>query len=641
MKKKFCLTVLLIAAMCLSAAGAAFAEIVEYPDAALQIFVNPLEGGAATGVLAPKGTGGEGTEDDPFKKTGSLSGNVVNLNSDSEESVYFVLGGGNYVDQAAVNNNTVNVRDGSKIRAIFGGGGQGNATGNVVNVSGGNHSEAMITGGGSLSGNAVSNTVNISGGLISEVEIAGGGSDSNSGNSTGNTINISGGEMSFVFIEGGGSNGNSTRNTVNITGGKISGSEWWISGGGSGYDSADNTVNITGGELIISSSTPGTGIAGGGSDRNTTRNTVNIGGDAVISSANIHGGFSFSGSTTYNTINISGNPTFLDEAKEISPPALFGGYGDWITGNTLNLYTSEFRGVSVSDATVLLPAAKLSNFANLNFHLSPRTTNGVNVLGVGENVNLSGVTVKVGIDGSLPNLAVGDSINLLVSSGEIINYTPVANVQVGKYVFEIGMKESALAATVHSIATTEKYEGGGRLPAGDTKITFGTGFEIASNGAVTFYGSGGRGEVTLDEDGSVFDLPSGVIFNKTKGTLTLPAGGTAGAITINGTEIKNLPAGTVIAHTKAGSVSSGAQSGGATTTITTGASGASITYPAGSSKTNASNLPGNSRIRIFSDGSVEHRSRGDRDGGCSSGFGFAGLLFAFTAFAVNRGRKAK
>ncbi|AJB45710.1 hypothetical protein CR44_05670 [Campylobacter fetus subsp. testudinum] len=173
-------------------------------------------------------------------------------------------------------------------------------------------------------------------------------------------------------------------------------------GDGKSTTTSNNVVNLYGGVIKFD-------IYGGyaaGNDNKANSNTINISGGTI--ERDILGGFSISGTATNNTINISGNPTFGDTVIHGG----FAGSGDAITGNTLNIKTSNLR---VKD---------IINFKNINFYLDSSIKADDTLLtlsGIGP-TDISSSNITVGVkQGDTPTLKVGDEITLINRSNNTIN----------------------------------------------------------------------------------------------------------------------------------------------------------------------------------------------------------------------------
>lgn len=240
----------------------------------------------------------------------------------------------------------VNLPDGGLQEVVGGMSIDGTASGNTLNITalGGSTGHAFAGFATSAGGDVTGNTLNIS--AAEHIADAFGGLAYN-GSATGNTVNMTGGQAAEV-IGGSGAKGASS-NTVNISGGKV---EMWTLGGNVGWAGGttapadNNTINITGGEVA------GHIIGGEGGD-SASGNTVTISGSAVIPGGTmiVGGKAEYYDSTTYevkqgaaanNTVNI------LIPLEGIG--SLVGGTGDAATstGNTLNLAAKNVSASSVS-----------------------------------------------------------------------------------------------------------------------------------------------------------------------------------------------------------------------------------------------------------------------------------------------------
>ncbi|MDR0827097.1 MAG: hypothetical protein LBN33_04340 [Desulfovibrio sp.] len=228
-----------------------------------------------------------------------MTGPVTGV-TDLDISGGWISGGGNDIE-----NNIVNVFPTAVLGAVDGAivGGDGNATNNTVNISGGTISDDA-TGGYTRHGNAIGNSVTISGGTVGG-QMSGG--LSNIGDAAGNTVTVNGGTVHSVRaghidseidgVEVGGA-GNAYDNTVNITGGTIGGVVY----GGSVNHAATgnvyrNKVNLTSGTID--------GIQGGNTHSgNAYENTVTMNGGSVTN--DVVGGDTDDGGAYENSVTISG-----------------------------------------------------------------------------------------------------------------------------------------------------------------------------------------------------------------------------------------------------------------------------------------------------------------------------------------------
>ena len=106
-------------------------------------------------------------------------------------------------DTTTPSGNTLTVTTGGVVTGQASGGsamGSGDATNNILNITGTGNVTSMAIGGNSSFGNATGNAVNISGGSVHA--IYGGYSNFIAGNATGNTVTISGGTVSGAVLGG-------------------------------------------------------------------------------------------------------------------------------------------------------------------------------------------------------------------------------------------------------------------------------------------------------------------------------------------------------------------------------------------------------------------------------------------------------
>ncbi|WP_162165301.1 autotransporter domain-containing protein [Campylobacter fetus] len=175
-------------------------------------------------------------------------------------------------------------------------------------------------------------------------------------------------------------------------------------GDGKSATTSNNVVNLYGGTIKFD-------VYGGhaaGKANTADSNTINISGGTI--ERDIFGGFGISGTATNNTVNISGNPIFSDTTIHGG----FAGGGDAITGNTLNIKTSN------------LSAKDIINFENINFYTSQDTTAGETLLNLTSvaDVDISNSKIAVGVkQGDTPTLKVGDEITLIDRSNSAISNT--------------------------------------------------------------------------------------------------------------------------------------------------------------------------------------------------------------------------
>jgi len=239
-------------------------------------------------------------------------------------------------------NNTLNIDSGASVGSAYGGYSCG---------------DSVVTG----------NTVNVNGGTVSG-EVYGG--RAYNGDATGNAVTVNGASTVSGFIVGGYTqNGAATGNTVTISGGTVRSIDGaWAS-----------TYNATGNAITISGGTVSGDVTGGWTWDNTG-----------------------SSEATYNTVTISGNPTF---GPNTWLSGGLGGVDNW-TGNTLNLKTP----VSVCG---------VADFQFYNFYLPSALTAGQIMLTVTNKVDIRGSAIRVGIDGDASVLNAGDKVVLIRCAGLI------------------------------------------------------------------------------------------------------------------------------------------------------------------------------------------------------------------------------
>ena len=315
--------------------------------------------------------------------SGTACYNNVNISSGT---IYSVYGGRSSAGSGAASYNNINI-SGGMIHSVYGGqSSSGSANSNSVNISGGTVSGGVY-GGWSPSGSAASNSVNISGDTLSIDGNTCGGFANDAGNAYYNQVNISTGTLNIVYggrskkgstasnsvtisgdsteinsVYGGcvyhsSSTGSASYNLVTINEGKINESVYggWANGSG---DATSNSVNISGGNAYA---VYGGYAAGSG---NAASNSVNISGDSTQIEGNIYGGvasstgyanynqvnistgtlkivyggYSKSGNTASNSVDVSGNSTKINE--------VYGGYVKTGTGS------ASYNLVTISDGNI-------------------------------------------------------------------------------------------------------------------------------------------------------------------------------------------------------------------------------------------------------------------------------------------------
>jgi hypothetical protein len=379
------------------------------------------------------------------------NGNTVNVIG-GKGTFGSAIYGGYAAKEGEAAGNVVNISGGTFKGGIYGGRSSQTATGNYVKILGGTFN-GKIYGGYSVSGITVGNSVNISGGICSD-DIYGGYSDESkaNGEATDNSVNISGGicsnDIYGGYSESGEASGNSAnisdgifkndiygayalqataRNEVNIVGGSFDGR---IYGGYSEKcEAVGNAVNISGG--IFKND-----IYGAYALQAAVRNEVNISGGSF--DGKIYGGYSVNGETDGNTVNISGFP-------DLGKAGLFGGFGETKSessaNNTLNLYSRTM-------------VKEMGYFQNLNFYLPAGYGGDGTMLTVTGDADIAGAIVGVGINGASSPLRAGDTV-ILMDAGQLIGApgndggkaVGVQGVTL-QYEFLLDLKNNALLATV-------------------------------------------------------------------------------------------------------------------------------------------------------------------------------------------------
>jgi len=450
------LSALLLGSLCISSTG--FAEVIvintdaDYATAT-QLYGNIVPLAAVTGNTVTIGTVGNG--DVPLIGTGStlkmvaggvnlagsnIENNTVTINSGKMNTVV----GGVAMDLSplghspgAVNNNSVTINGGTITAdsandfAVYGGAIQvatdaESVTGNKVTVNAGTITGWVVGGGSNGTGSVNGNSVTINGGTIVGARVVGG--SSANGAEESNSVTVNGGNITADVIGGRtGSGQTATKNKVVLAGGTITGSvngaeiidtgtatanevtiaHATVNGrvnGGTAYDgSATNNI------VTLNSGSVSGNVYGGSSNGayDASNNTVNFNGGYVA--GDIIGGYTASGGNPINnTINIKATLQGTDR--------LAGGYttpqGYVTTGNTLNVYSLNNT------------VKQLGGFENINFYLPAETTDGSTALTITgiEATDLTKTTVKAGVVGG-SDLAIGDTVNLIVENGTTINTT--------------------------------------------------------------------------------------------------------------------------------------------------------------------------------------------------------------------------
>ena len=241
---------------------------------------------------------------------GDTTGNTVIFSGAKAVGIY---GGFARTQDGAANDNKVTINQDTnvttKVGDIYGGRGQGGATGNTVTITGG-QAGSIIGGEG---GDANNNSVLISGNnTIITGNVYGGQGYS----ATGNNVEIKGGTGyqivvgSYLFQYGGGPASNNKVTVENIT---VSGDIYGATGASNSYSSDSNVVTVN--NSTVNNVYGGHVKYGRGTASN---NVVEIKGGKV-NGENIIGGYAAYGKADGNIITISGSP-------DLSNCGICGGY---------------------------------------------------------------------------------------------------------------------------------------------------------------------------------------------------------------------------------------------------------------------------------------------------------------------------
>ena len=352
---------------------------------------------------------------------GAASGNSVTFNGGSvTNNIYGGMSAGGLVQ-----NNSVNMTNGSAKWLLGGYSNSGDASGNSVKVSGG--TLTGVSGGESNSGSATGNIVSISGGTV-QSNVNGGYVQNGSGAATGNIVNISGkADLSGVAVAGGYSpNGDAfTGNTLN----KNSDAAVKVA-----RNFASVNFNYSGNANIGELESAPTGSALSGVTVNTNDNTVSF--DGIISYSGsmtktgagtliLSGTNTYSGGTTISagilrltnasaagSGNISGGLT-RNAAFGTLDLAFDGAYGNNITGN-LNLSAAPGSG-----KTLTLSGA--STYIGMTTVMSGTLNPGTNDLAASSGLTLYGGAAFDNSSGrhSLDN----KQLNVNAANGQTATYT--------------------------------------------------------------------------------------------------------------------------------------------------------------------------------------------------------------------------
>ena len=343
-----------------------------------------------------------------YSDFGNAASNNVNINGGTINRIVY----GGYSVSGSAASNSVIIREGTISKDVYGGFSnafstdKGTATNNSVTIM----ENSTINGevlGGYCTGAAASNSVTISGNSAINGYVYGGWS--NSGNSASNSVTISGNSTIYGGVLAGHSSGAATSNSVNISGGTINQNAF----GGFSYtgNAASNSVNISGDTTNILGNIYGgvassTGIA--------YENKVNI---ATGTLKIVYGGFSESGNTASNSIDISGDLTKINE--------VYGGYVKSGTGS------ASYNILNISSGTLNVAYGGYSNGSG------DAANNSVNIIGgdvgcvyggyvngsgnvASNSVNISSGTVSY-VYGGYSNSGNSASNSVNISGGTINN----------------------------------------------------------------------------------------------------------------------------------------------------------------------------------------------------------------------------
>lgn len=332
-------------------------------------------------------------------------GNTVTI--DGALILYGVYGA--YGLSSAYGNN-VYFTDGSSSSDAFSGYGaystNGNVYDNTVTITNwsGESQRTYFAGAFTQDGQAYNNTITMNGGTVYTVS----GAETYSGDITGNTVNINGGTVEGQ-VAGGVSSytldnssivnaGNITGNTINLNGGTVAN----VTGGSTGYDSSISDSSLISGSSV-----------------SISNNVIN-----------------FYGGTVRGTI--SGGT---------------GNFGESISGNTLNVYSTG------------LSAGSLSNLETINFYVPSSASSGDTMLTLttSSSTDLSSTYINAALRNGT-SLSVNDTITLLASNGEISTNSSLFQNQTlsgdvaTNYNLSLTQSGNSIIATVDSITENEPID---------------------------------------------------------------------------------------------------------------------------------------------------------------------------------------
>ena len=366
------------------------------------------------------------------------------------EKYLYGEGGPNPVKGERQTGNTLNITDGVKATAAFGGRATtGDVTGNKVEMTGGEIVSGSssgphagnLYGGLAVDGAASGNKVTISGGTLGRFTyVYGGRSEQGAAGGTaakdGNKVTITGGMVGTV--QGGYSLGDASYNSVVIAGGTVQGiayggqstqgnalnnnvtvKEGTAGGVYGGYTqltgmkAAGNKVTITGGVVqnvyggwVDDTDEMGDQVGGSPNPATATENTVEIRGGTV--NGYVYGGQSVLGPAYNNTVILAKEAG--KNAPNLDNAILCGGFGGSVSDNTLQV---EAAGLS---------ARAIYNFDNYKFVLPSDIKAGDTMLklkGQGEDLTINADYVNLAVfNNAAPGMALlGERITLVEKAG--------------------------------------------------------------------------------------------------------------------------------------------------------------------------------------------------------------------------------
>ena len=224
---------------------------------------------------------------------GDAIGNKITVASSTTNYVY-----GGYTVSGQASENIINISGSTVKNYIYGGfvSSEGEASNNEVTIT--DSTGAFTCGGHIKTGNAVQNVIDIANSTISQ-SIYGG--YSNEGSASYNIANIASSTVKSVYGAYSGNSGNTDNNTVNIIDTTVDG---WVFGGdcyATSLESNNNTVNIVG--SIVTQQVDGGNAPG----ENSFNNTVTIASSTIM--RDVYGAFSSNGITGSNTVYINSGST--------------------------------------------------------------------------------------------------------------------------------------------------------------------------------------------------------------------------------------------------------------------------------------------------------------------------------------------